>query len=271
MHFIIQSNINLDDFDDLTKAIQREGHTYESFYHKPFDTAYPAFDKLEPTFFYAASSVTDKIFEDNPHQFIGVFSHTKGINMHLYYEGESSGMMWSPRAYGRMTINEAIHLIEPNENKVFSRPAIDDKLFAGQVSTQSSLVDQLKCMVGADPSYGDHELFIGGVRYPSHEYRIFMSPTGPITSSLYRVNGKVVTKEGAPENVLKLARKFYSQNYEYMPALCVIDIATDEFDDNPGVIELNSIHNSGFYAINKRALVKGIYNYMKDVLYVDFT
>ena len=65
MHFILQQNINENDLKSLIDAIEKEGHTYETFFHIPFDTSYPNLENTtEDLFVYAASSVTDQIFDD---------------------------------------------------------------------------------------------------------------------------------------------------------------------------------------------------------------
>lgn len=263
MHFIVQENINKEDFKEFTDAIVNLGHTFESFYHKPFDNSYPEIDTRKPTFIYAASSVTDAIF-DEYNGFAGVFNHTRGINIHNFYKVRAD-LMWSPRAY-QGTLASVLTDIKPNDQLIFARPAIDDKLFAGQVSTQEELIETCKRMINADPSLANHEVFLGGYKPPNYEYRLFVIAGEVVASSQYRVDGFVYPVEGSPKKVKDKANEFHHVHSDILPAAYVIDIATNDDETDIGVIEINCIHNSGFYDIIKSNLISGIARFMETAL-----
>lgn len=263
MHFIVQQNINENDFNEFKDSIINLGHTFESFYHKPFDTYYPEFDINKPTFIYAASSVTDAIFKEY-NKFAGVFNHTNEINIHNFYKTRPD-LMWSPRAY-QGTLSSVLTDIESNNNLIFSRPAIDDKLFAGQVSTQAELIETCKRMINADPSLANHEVFLGGYKPPNYEYRLFVIAGEVVASSKYRVNGHVLPYEGSPKKVKDKANEFHHAHIDILPAAYVIDIATNDDETDIGVIEINCINNSGFYDIIKSNLISGIVRFMETAL-----
>lgn len=255
-HFILQQNINENDLNDLIECITETHNTYETFYHIPFDTSYPKILNTINVFVYAASSVTDEIYNNEG----CVFNHTSEINMHDYYE-KTPSMMWSPRAF-QGTLQDVTTLLEHTDIDIFVRPAIDNKLFSGQVCTQSEFIDMAKQMIEADSTLANEEIFIGSINYPEYEYRLFVVGGKVVASSQYRVNGDVIPLEGSPPNVKKLAEKFYKLNK--LPSACVIDIGTGYDNDSSkiGIIEVNSIHNSGFYDIIKKDLINSIAEYV---------
>ncbi len=104
MHFIVQENINKEDFKEFTDAIVNLGHTFESFYHKPFDNSYPEIDTRKPTFIYAASSVTDAIF-DEYNGFAGVFNHTRQFLKNIT-------VIYSMHVMNGLKTNHVIHTIK---------------------------------------------------------------------------------------------------------------------------------------------------------------
>jgi len=261
MHFIIQENINQDDFNSLIEAINDQGFTYESFFHIPFDTSYPELPSHSGVFVYAASSVTDAIYNDHE-DFKGVYNHTSQINIHNFYKN-TAGLMWSPRA-NQCTLADVL-LLPLSDDKIFVRPAIDNKLFSGQVCTQTEFIEMARKMIAAEPLYANEEIFIGGVNYPEEEYRLFIVDGDIVASSLYRLNGEVKKLEGSTNEVNKLALEFYKKNYRsgYLPLSCVIDVGYSFGENKIGVIEVNCINNSGFYGIIKADLVKALANGIK--------
>lgn len=250
MHFIIQHNINKQDYQELITSIESQGHTFESFFHIPFDTSYPTMHDREDIFVYAASSVTDAIHQDYFY-YKGVFNHTSNINLIPFY-ANSIDLMWSKLKFiGK--ISEFLNL-KNDFGEVFSRPVLDNKLFSGQVCSHSELIDMFKLMVEADENLYDEMIFIGEVDQPDHEYRLFMVDGEVSASSKYRVDGFVYPTEGCPDEVKEFAVDFNKINI--LPEACVIDIGTK--GNKIGVIEVNSIHNSGFYKCNKSDIVRAL-------------
>lgn len=252
MHFVIQNNINEKDYNNLVNAITNNGHTYQSFFHIPFDNAYPEFGEQKELFVYAASAVTDQIFDDYL-GFKGVYNHTSGLNINDYYD-KNPNLMWSKRIKACSLLD--VLKLDISDDLIFTRPALDNKLFSGQVIKQSDFREQVRKMLNADESLVDEEVFIGDVDYPESEYRIFIVDGAVASSSLYRKNGYVCKQYDAPIFVKEFAVNFYDESY--LPICCVIDIAVKK--DKIGVIEVNSINNSGFYDINLDNLVKALAN-----------
>lgn len=257
MHFIIQRNIS--DYD-LNRFIQAIGdkHTYETFYHIPFDTSYPNLDNKEKLFVYAASSVTDQIMIDyeDTLEFKGVFNHTSAININAIYN-KTPDMMWTTRINGGdITLEQASKLELTDSVSFFARPEIDDKLFSGQVFQQYDLALTAKKMIDADETLRYRRLFVGLVDQPEYEYRLFVVSGKVVTASKYRVDGFVYPTNGCPNDVKEFAEKFYTR--QRLPSACVIDIGTRSIDNKIGVIEVNSINNSGFYDCDLRKLVDSL-------------
>lgn len=250
MLFIVQNNINEKDFQEFKDAVIKAGHEFKDFYHIPFDDSYPEI-YTDKVFVYAASAVTDKIIRDFGEKFAGVYNHTSDININDLYE-TSKEMMWSNRIH--KCIIDDLDKINIEDEFVFIRPAIDDKLFSGEVIESSKLKDLKDKFLLADDSYKKSELFIGEVNQPEYEYRLFIVNGEVSTSSLYRVHGEVVKENGSPDEVIYFAGEFY--NKTDLPISCVIDIGVT--GNKIGVIEVNSINNSGFYSIDKDKLIMSL-------------
>lgn len=250
MHFVIQNNINENDYNKFVDAIERNGHTYQSFFHIPFDTAYPEFGQYKELFVYAASAVTDQIFNDYL-GFKGVYNHTTSLNINNYYD-KNPELMWSKRIKSCSLVD--VLKLDITDDLIFTRPALDNKLFSGQVVKQSDFREQVRKMLNADESLIDEEIFIGEVDYPELEYRVFIVDGAVASSSLYRKNGYLFKQYDSPLYIKEFAVNFYDENY--LPICCVIDIGVKK--SKIGVIEVNSINNSGFYEINLDNLVNAL-------------
>lgn len=251
MHFVIQSNINEYDLKSLIDAIVNQGHTFETFFHIPFDTSYPNLDNTrEDLFVYAASSVTDQIFEDYQYLMKGVCNHTKSININKLYD-KASDLMWSNRIY-QGTLKSLVDL--DLDCDLFVRPEIDNKLFSGMVCDSLELCNMAKRMIDADGDLAFEKVFVADVKIPMLEYRLFIVGDEVVTSSKYRENGIVITEHDSPQDVKDISLEFYKRVGMRIP--CVIDVAVSENDI--GVIEVNSIHNSGFYDIDKEKLISSL-------------
>jgi hypothetical protein len=172
------------------------------------------------------------------------------ININKLYD-KASDLMWSNRIY-QGTLESLIDL--DLDCELFVRPEIDDKLFSGMVCDSLELCDMAKRMIEADRHLAYEKVFVAEVNMPMIEYRLFIVGDEVVTSSKYRENGIVITEHDSPQNVKDIALEFYKRVGMRIP--CVIDVAVSENDI--GVIEVNSIHNSGFYAIDKEKLIRAL-------------
>lgn len=141
------------------------------------------------------------------------------------------------------------------DNCLFMRPNNGDKSFTGKV---------VNC---DDEEYRkDIELFgfydiepedlvlISQPQLIFGEYRLVVVEQEVVAASLYKNKGKLISEEGAPDEVWELAREI-AQVWQPEPAW-VIDIAHSLFGYK--LIEINSFSCSGLYACNKEVVVERV-------------
>lgn len=256
IHWVLQKNISEKDLKELKEAITFLDMDFEDFFHIPFDNTYPTLPEHSNVFVYAASSVTDKIKEDS-FSFKGVFAHTKEINIESFHQ-RTPEMMWNnPIFIGE--IKNTLLLDNNNDDKeYFIRPVLDDKIFSGQTMTQREIKKWVTSLIEQKTEINTDEcrILLAEIDYPQEEYRLFIADGKVFAATLYRKEMSLYQKVGAPKNVISLAEQFYHSND--LPYACVIDIAVN--DGKSGVIEVNGINNTGFYAVDKIEWVKGITN-----------
>ena len=77
-----------------------------------------------------------------------------------------------------------------------------------------------------------------------------------VEASLYLVDGHLVVQRGAPAHVLDYATSV-ARNHPLPSTHCAVDVGVDH-QGNTGIIEFNSLHSSGLYAMDRTAIVRGI-------------
>ena len=75
-------------------------------------------------------------------------------------------------------------------------------------------------------------------------------------ASLYLVDGRLTLSRGAPAHVLDYAT-CVARNHPLPYTHCAVDVGVDTQGDM-GIIEFNSLHSSGLYAMDRTAIVRGI-------------
>lgn len=242
MHFIIQNNIHQNDLNRMIESINYLGFTYETFFHVPFSDYYPDLGN-QKIFVYAASNVTDKIYSDHK-EFKGVFAHTNDINLKTYFENTPELMWNKPKIFD--TVENLYHM-DFIYSEYFIRPILDNKFIAGSVMNKNEIKEWLhKLILLKDTDINNTVLMLSKVNPPQSEYRLFMIDGEVITSSMYRENMKTKLWLGSPKEVKAIAKKFCKNNS--VPRACVVDVAVQ--GDTLGIIEVNSINNSGIYDAN---------------------
>ena len=250
MKFYIQQNISEKDLKQLVAVFKKHNIDYELFYHIPFDNSYPMIDKNQKAFFYAASSVTDKVINDNEN-FAGVFAHTEQIKLSDFFE-IAPELMWNkPIFMGHFKD----YMIE--EEEIFIRPLIDSKWIAGTVLNKKEYSDW---KLQLENIYFDFNelIFVAKVHEPKDEYRLFFVNSTFSTGSQYKKNYELFKHTEVPVEVVGLALQFIEKNKQYLPQSFVVDIGVD--DNHIGVIEVNGINNAGFYDIDKEKLIIDLLN-----------
>lgn len=245
MKFYVQKNISEKDVNELIAVFDKHHIQYQLFYHIPFDDSYPEIDATEPAFVYAASSVTDKVYNDYK-EFMGVFAHTNNINLETFFIN-SQELMWNTPLY--MGVFKDFIM---NEEEIFIRPLIDSKWLAGTVLTSEEFIDWKNKLENIDFDFNE-KIFVSKVKSPKDEYRLFFVDNMFSTGSQYKRNYEQYKDNCVPHNVIEIANKFVVKNQGYLPKSFVVDVGLD--DNHIGVIEVNGINNAGFYNIDKEKLV----------------
>lgn len=252
MKFIVQENISETDIDRIKSAVSKLNCDIILFKHRPFDTIYPGLPDHSDLFVYAAHNVTDRIYDDH-REYKGVFNRTTDIDLRQYY---SQDYMWS-NVIGIGSLLELMNTFNI-ERQIFIRPCIDDKLISGEITSLKNLYSRLS---KADIEYVYKSFFTAEVDIPEYEYRLFIVDGKTVASSLYRVDGQYYTEKDSPNYVKEFAESFYNATGFKYP--CVVDVAYRKRDDRLGIIEVNSIHNSGFYECDVDDIFKALHKYIK--------
>lgn len=140
-----------------------------------------------------------------------------------------------------------------NTNKLFIRPDSGLKTFAGTTIHLEDFDYEINTLEKLTSVEKDTIVVIAPIQPIEKEYRVVIGNRDVIASSLYKIKGNVIMKEGAPEEVIELAKKI--GQIEWQPDLVyTCDIATLT-DGSAKVIELNSFSCAGLYACNLRDIV----------------
>ncbi len=252
MKWYVQSNISQKDYEELKLEVEHQGMEFCPFFHIPFSDDYPALDINGPIFVYAASSVTDRIIKEHS-DFAGVFAHSQDIDMRQFFNVKNEDMWSEPLFIGAL---ERVSHLNLTENEYFIRPSMDNKWFAGMVLEKNALIEWIEKLRSIDIDMST-SIILAPVSYPHKEYRL-CAVNGRITAGCqYREDMEKMMIEGYPLFVQKFAEDFIAKNKSVLPNSFIIDVALGE-NQSIGVIEVNSINSSGFYAINKKDYVKSI-------------
>ena len=245
MKFYIQQNISEKDVQELINVFDKHNIQYQLFYHIPFDDSYPEIDETIPAFVYAASSVTDKVYNDYK-TFMGVFAHTNDINLETFFNN-SPELMWNEPLYMGKFKDFII-----TENEIFIRPLIDSKWIAGTVLTSEEFTDWKNKLEKIDFDFNEN-IFVSKIHMPKEEYRLFYVNHSFSTGSQYKKDYEQYKNNFVPNNIVDIANQFVEKNKIDLPKSFVVDVGLDE--NHIGIIEVNGINNAGFYSIDKEKLV----------------
>lgn len=138
----------------------------------------------------------------------------------------------------------------------FIRPAIDFKIFAGEVITPEKFLSwQEKAIAYGETGYStlsaDTEVVVSPVKRILQEYRFFVVNNHIVTGSSYKIGDKVVASGDVDRDVESYVHgciQTWQPDYAY-----VIDIARTP--DGFKIIEYNCINASGFYACDCQQIV----------------
>ncbi len=148
-------------------------------------------------------------------------------------------------------------------DKVFVRPDSETKEFAGTIYRMQELEALSKRYANADEMEQRSDPIMVGPLLPlGKEWRAFVVDGSVISVSRYAQDRLPNPQTGSPTEVVDFIQEVINV---YQPAPCfVVDVAEDLSNTDPvlKVVEFNSINSSGFYACDKRAVIKALSDYV---------
>lgn len=130
------------------------------------------------------------------------------------------------------------------------------KAFKGFFSNRRSLASAWAQNCQGATKNKDMRVAVSSPRPPFQEYRLAFMQRTCIDASLYLNNGIVTQQRGAPSNVWNYAMDV-AMHYPLPSTHCVMDIALS-LDGQMGIVEFNSLHSAGLYAMDKSRIVHAI-------------
>jgi hypothetical protein len=133
----------------------------------------------------------------------------------------------------------------------FLRPALDNKLFDGQVLSGA----QWRALyLASSHAMAGHQVLIAPVRQIQREYRVFMVQARAVTCPLYKMGGKPLLSTDVESDVIDYANAL-AQLWQPAEAY-VIDIGRTEAGLK--FIEFNNINSASFYACDEQKIVAAL-------------
>lgn len=164
--------------------------------------------------------------------------------------------VWYPHFKDYLLNRDAIFItVEaayPLGDDTFVRPVADDKSFNGQVMTREELIEwKAKVMQGNEAIKPDTLIILAHPKKVGQEYRHFIIDGKVITSSRYKLNGRLNQSEECDEYIVQFANRMASL---YQPARAFV-LDTYITGDEVGIVELGCLCNAGFYKADVQKLV----------------
>ncbi len=165
---------------------------------------------------------------------------------------------------GDLLFNDAyaiMPLAEVGRNPVVKMLSKDACVFvrpdAGQKQFQAGLVelDRLSELAKRCP---ESLVVVSSPKIIGGEWRFVCDDTGIVAHSSYRIKGKSVREQHAPDGGIEVCRRVLSR---YQPdGLFIVDVCADD-DGNFWLMELNQFTGAGLYACDKAAVVRAVDRY----------
>ncbi len=174
----------------------------------------------------------------------------------LHWSTTYGDAMWNHASVRFMTLDEA--LAQWPEEGWHMRPCGADsgpKAFKGFFSTRAELNEAWATSRQGRGRNEHTRVAVSSARLPHEEYRLVFMQGVCVDASLYLVDGRLTLSRGAPAHVIDYATA--------SPVIirCPVRIARWMWAWTPrdmGIIEFNSLHSSGLYAMDRTAIVRGI-------------
>lgn len=144
----------------------------------------------------------------------------------------------------------------PQWDDVFVRPVLDSKSFNGQIMTREEFDTWKANILKGDNSYvfPDTEIIYATPKRVGQEHRHFIVDGKVITSSRYKLNGRMNQLAGADDHIIKFTTRMASI---FSPARAFV-LDTYITGDEVGIVELGCLCNAGFYKADVQKLVMAL-------------
>ena len=175
----------------------------------------------------------------------------------VHWSNTYGDAMWNHNSVRFMMLGEALSAW-PDEGW-HMRPCGEDsgpKAFKGFFATKDGLPQAWTHSTSGKEKEPSMRVAVSGPRLPHQEYRLAFMRGECIDASLYLTDGRLTLSRGAPARVLEFASSV-ARNRPLPSTHCAVDVGVDS-SGAMGIIEFNSLHSSGLYAIDRAVLVAGI-------------
>lgn len=228
----------------LAWALRRENKTIIDFSIVPEQNLALDFElAVEPHFFYGSTGMLKRL-RQVPAWATGLFGAEQSIDQRYWLEHLQEDLL-NP-GFELLTLGELRE--KAFARPYFIRPVVDQKAFAGQVLSDSDLTPLYRGRKGEERRHDDSLLVATSplVTNIDAEYRLVVLNHRVRLISQYRRQGRSCVIADASAHILEKAQQLAEG---WMPAdFIVMDIA-ELSNGDVKIIEFNSVHSSGLYAI----------------------
>lgn len=251
--WLVEHDIFEEDLGPLISEIQRQGMIVEQIKYIPFESgSYNNFADDDCVLCYGSLNLIRQLQRQKP-WIPGSFCNLPNFECSKYYT--YYGKYLFNRNYIMMPLREVKRRISqlfmdlwprPGEPELFIRPSSGFKTFAGQVICKNNFEKDFEWFEKF--SSPDALVVVAPSAPIVREWRLVVANRKVIAASQYRESGKLNIKEGAPDNIFEYANRI-AKEVEWEPdPIYVMDIACGATALARGLLELNSLSCSGFYA-----------------------
>ena len=186
----------------------------------------------------------DKVIPIGSVQFIAACKDSS-IGKHLMYNYSYFSPAYIGHCLGRLALNyedriifaKYVATLLTSDRSYHIKPTYEHKLFHGQVYTKELWAETYK------EKFAEHRCNVSEVKPILKEWRFFVIDGKVISGSQYMVNGELEVSPGCPAEPKEFAQ-FMVDAWKPFPNF-VIDVCSTPAGYR--VVELNSIHSSGWY------------------------
>jgi len=148
------------------------------------------------------------------------------------------------------TIAEA----DPELDKFFIRPSLDDKSFTGRVSTRADFRVWQADILHRQGTLAETRILYGPVRSTGQEHRHFIVDQAVISSSHYKLNGQANQSDIVDPYIVDFAGRMAAL---WQPARAFV-LDTYVAGDDIGIVEIGCLSHAGFYAADVQKVVMAL-------------